>query len=139
MAAGDEGKPLSFPRVGDEQIDFLIAKFDGHGGDGASSSSGRRRRRRKKTGSTATGSAVSSATPSLQHEHASGGEGGRAHAPDAGTSAGAGDSAGGSSGAGSGASSRRGSDGRVSTSRVASFAAVPEVRVRVRVRLRVRV
>jgi len=130
VAAGDEGNSIphhpSFPRVGDEQIDFLIAKFDNQGGDGTPSASGRRRRRKKKTNSTASGSAASSANPSLLHEQTSGGEGGRAHTLDAGNSAGAGDSAGGSSGAGSGSSSRRGTDGGVATSRVASFAAVPD-------------
>ena len=132
VAAGDEGKSIphhpSFPRVGDDQIDFLIAKFDTQGGDGTSSSSGRRRRRKKKSGSTASGSAVSSATPSLLHEEAPGGEGGPADTLDAGAGTGAGTSAGagGSSGAGSGSSSRHGSDAGGATSRVASFGAVPD-------------
>ena len=128
VTAGGEGKSIphhpSFPRVGDEQIDFLIAKFDNQGGDGTSSSSGRRRRRKKKTGSTASGSAVSSATPSLLHEQASGGEGGRANTLDAGASAAAGSSTGAAGSSAGAGDSACGSSG-VSTSRVASFAAVP--------------
>jgi len=129
VTAGDEDKSIphhpSFPRVGDEQIDFLIDKFDNQGGDGTSSSSGRRRRRKKKTGSTASGSAVSSATPSLLLEQASGGEGRRANTLDAGASAGTRSSAGAAGSSAGAGDSACGSSG-VSTSRVASFAAVPD-------------